>query len=131
MKPVFNLPMLARGAEYLLGVSLQAGDQIATLGLGFSVYAARLFLGLGDEALRFNERHALQAWPSVFIHQASTSNVDGPAASRFHSPVTAINVGVIRSKVQGQPAFEQPLDVGPKPSLIVLEPEHTGRPHSL
>jgi hypothetical protein len=66
----------------------------------------------------------LEAGPSGLADEASTFDVDCPAAPRLDSPVTAVNVGVVRSKLQIQPAFEQPLDIGPEPGLIVLESEH-------
>ena len=113
MEPIFDLPMLTRGLKELFGVGLQAGDEVAAFGFSLSVDGPYFHLRLADKPLRFHEGHAPKAWPSLFVDQALSCNIDRPAATSFHSPVSSVYVGVARLEIPIQPALEEPLNVGP------------------
>jgi hypothetical protein len=57
-------------------------------------------LGLGNEAFRFNERHALETGPPALVDQAFSSNIDRPTATRLHPPVPCVHVGVARPEAE-------------------------------
>jgi len=94
VQSVFDLPVLAGGLKDLLGVGLQAGDEVAALCFGLSIGWSSLLLWLCNKALCFHECDALEPRPPALVYKAASLNVDRPAGTSFNPPVSPIHVGV-------------------------------------
>ncbi|PSQ93680.1 MAG: hypothetical protein BRD30_01275 [Bacteroidetes bacterium QH_2_63_10] len=94
MQPVFDLPVLAGGLKDLLGVGLQAGDEVAALCFGLAINRSSLLLRLCNKALCFHECDALELGPTAFVYEASPLDINRPAATDFHTPMPPVHVGV-------------------------------------
>ena len=94
VQSTFDLPVLAGGLKDLLGVGLQAGDEVAALCFGLAINRSSLLLRLCNKALCFHECDALKLGPTAFVYEAAPLDINRSAATGFHTPVPPIYVSV-------------------------------------